>query len=180
MVRQYMNENSSSWNDRYNDRNYGGGDNGNGNRSDGFYGMPAPDPAKSLSMHAFLLGIAALVSSLLMTVFLPLVLGPVSIIFGVLSKGKGKKLSDMARRGIRLSVIALAADIVIVGVSFYSVFHDPEVHAAMNQMTESMYGYSLDDVLRQIDEQYGTNLEDLGKNTEDSTTDGGTQNGQII
>jgi hypothetical protein len=178
MIRQYTDD-SSGWNSGYNNRNYGG-DNGTENRGSGYYGMPAPDPAKSLSMHAFLLGIAALVSSLLMTVFLPLILGPVSIVFGVLSRGKGKKLSDIARRGIRLSIIAIAADIVIVGVSFYSVFHDPEVHAAMNQMTESMYGYTLDDVLKQIDEQYGTNLEDLGKSTEESTTDGGTQNGQII
>ena len=38
MIRQYTDD-SGGWNSGYNNRNYGGGDNGTENRSGGYYGI---------------------------------------------------------------------------------------------------------------------------------------------
>ncbi|MCI2048635.1 MAG: hypothetical protein LKJ76_02820 [Lachnospiraceae bacterium] len=135
-----------------------GGNGGNGSSGNGSGFPPAYDARLTLSTHSFILGIASVVSTVMMTVFIPMILAPISVIFAVFSKGRGTKMPDAARRGLRLAVASLILNACIICFSLYSVVADPQTRSAADKMSESLYGVSLEDTFRSIDSALGTHL----------------------
>ena len=64
---------------------------------------------------ALVIGILSLV--LLCTVFVPMVIGPLGIIFGLLSKKENKKTGTTAKIGIGLSTGGFCASLIIIGMA---------------------------------------------------------------
>ncbi|MDO4285575.1 MAG: hypothetical protein Q4C60_09625 [Eubacteriales bacterium] len=132
-----------------------------------FFTSPSHESRHNMAMLAFVFGVAAIGCNFFLPVILPMFLGSLSIIFAILSKGKERKMEDAARRGVFCSLLGL----VISAVLFVTVLiptmirqlSDPAFRATMNQMSESLYGISYDEVLREFDAQFGTNLESLDK-----------------
>lgn len=90
-----------------------------------------------------------------------------AIILAVLSKGGERRLSRLARRGVICAVIGLVTTVYltvqVLIPSAIAQLKDPNYRMFMNQISESLYGTSFDDMLHQIDEVLGTDLENLDK-----------------
>jgi hypothetical protein len=124
-----------------------------------------------------MLGIAAIASTCFMTVVLPCILAPISIVLAVLSKGRRKHVRGAARHAVILSTVSLLLNAILIGTSVSSLFRSPETRGAINQVTEQMYGTTVEQMIGQIDQNLGTNLSSLLRGDSsrysgaDSTTD---------
>lgn len=153
--------------DYYNDSNNSGYNrstwpysSGNGSSSPQEPG-PSTEAEQNLGVVSFMLGIASIAATCFMTVFLPLILAPISIVIGILSKGHRRRTAGPAKRGITLSVIALVLNFILIGSSTASLFNSPETRGAVNQVTEQLYGTTIEDMIGQLDRDLGTNLSSL-------------------
>lgn len=107
-------------------------------------------PSNGLVTAAFALGIAAIVSAVMMTVYFPFILGGISIVLALLSKGYEKKMAGPAKIGIVCSIVGLILDLFIVGGSTYFVFTNEAAYNQFNSMYESIYGESFSDMYKEI------------------------------
>lgn len=115
------------------------------------YYAPAPKaPASGLRTASFILGIAAIVSTVMMTVYFPFIFGGLSIVLALLSKGYEQKMSSQAKTGVICSLIGLVLNCLIVGGSLYTVFSNEEVFEQFDQMYEQIYGESFSDMYEEI------------------------------
>lgn len=71
--------------------------------------------------------------------------GALSILFAVLSKRKGERLSGMCIAGIVTSAIGILLGILAAAYSIYLVFYDPTFRAQIDIMMQQMYGVSLEE-----------------------------------
>lgn len=114
---------------------------------------------------ALILGVSALFS--LFTVYLPLILGSLAILFALLSKGYGKKMVITAKIGFISAItgLSLILSILVVGItSLYLLFAtctddqllhygsqlDQAVEMQLGQSTEEMFGTSYEDMIGQL------------------------------
>ncbi len=81
-----------------------------------------------------------------------------------------------------ISVCALVINFSILVNSFVTLFHSPEMRATVNQVTEQMYGITVEDTIREIDKMYGTNLESLlrGDSSQYYNPDGNENSGSEV
>ncbi len=134
--------------------------NNTNNQNHNPYGSPFPNqpqyvpsqksPADGLISAAMILGISAIVSAFMMTVYFPFVLGSISIILALLSKGHGNKLADKARTGIICSTVAIVLNIFIVVGSLYTVFSSKENFQQFDYLYEQIYGESFSDMYEEL------------------------------
>lgn len=110
---------------------------------------PQPEPNLFIKM-AGSLGVVAIVSAVFCTVYLPIVLGGLSIILALLSKGDLPTMHKKAKRGVILSIIAIVLNCGIIASSFYLVFTSSEYREQLNIMSEELYGQTFDESLEQI------------------------------
>ena len=113
---------------------------------------------------ALILGVSALFS--LFTVYLPLILGSLAILFALLSKGYGKKMAATAKIGFISAItgLSLILSILAVGItSLYLLFAtstddqlhygsqiDQAIEMQLGQSTEEMFGTSYEDMMEQL------------------------------
>jgi len=105
------------------------------------------EPNQKLYIACFVLGILTIVTAIMMTVYIPFVLGGVGIILGILSKGQLLHLPKQAEIGISAAIVGLVLNIVIMVSSFYTVFTNPEAYSQFNSTFEQVYGESFEDAL---------------------------------
>ncbi len=122
-------------------------------------GAPLPTRPPRIRPNAFakaslILGIIAVVSVFTFTVYPAMILGSLSIILALLSKGALKKMHENARIGVITGIIALGINLFLIIGSCYVVFTIPEYREQFDEMYENMYGESFDDTLERI--QNGT------------------------
>ena len=131
-----------------------------------FYQQPYQQPYRPTSKFAIvsmILGICSLV--LLCTVFGPIILGALGIIFAILSKRRGQKMESPAMTGVITSSIGLGLSLLFCVISVVSAVHmmKPENRDMLNQMYEETLGMTYDeyieklygeDMLEQLDEFY--------------------------
>ncbi len=126
------------------------------------YSAPSPaDPGKSLAMTASFIGVASIAMSFFMPIGIPLILAVISIVLSILSQGKNTTVPEYSKRSLRLGIIGLVLHLSVLGaISYtsYKMITDQSMRSTANQVMQQMYGYSLDDVLRTLDEEYGTSL----------------------
>jgi hypothetical protein len=170
------NNGSGNWNG-----NSGWDNNGSGNWND--YPSYTPyNASQNLAQASFVLSIAALATTFFMTFFLPMILAPISIVLAIISKGKKKHVRDRAKAAVFISVCALVINFSILVNSFVTLFRSPEMRATVNQVTEQMYGITVEDTIREIDRMYGTNLESLlrGDSSQYYNPDGNENSGSEV
>ena len=131
-----------------------------------FYEQPYQQthkPTSKFALVSMILGICSLV--LLCTVFFPIILGGLGLIFAILSKRKDKKMETAAMTGVITSSIGLGLSLIFCIISVISAIHmlKPENRDMLNQMYEDTLGITYDeyieglygeDILKQLDEFY--------------------------
>lgn len=114
---------------------------------------------------ALVCGVLTIVTTVLVTVYLPFVFGGLSIIFACLSRvGDTAKLAKQAKTGILCAVIGLVMNTSLIVGSISLVFNHPEYRQQLNELCEEMYGDSFDNMFNQMMEQYGISLPEEGEN----------------
>lgn len=100
---------------------------------------------ESLAKAAQILGICAMVTAIMMTVFLPLALGAGALVLAFLSRSD-KNFSHEAKSGLTWGTTAIVTNLVMVLACVYMLIFDPQLHAQMNITCEQMYGQTFDNM----------------------------------
>ena len=114
------------------------------------YTPPRKTPADGMITASVVLGVAAIVSAFMMTVYFPFILGGISIILALLSKGQEQKMASKARMGIICSIVGLVLNVIIVVGSVCFVFANKEAYQQFDQMYEYIYGESFSDTYEKL------------------------------
>ena len=130
------------------------------------YGSPRPEtapwqPSSSLDTTAMTLGFVAIIGSFFMPVVIPMVAGSISIILAILSKGASMKFSPAAKRGFTLSLVAIIGTFVMMFALMFTtirMMRDPSYRDQFNQVSQQMYGYTMDEMLENT---FGYSMEGL-------------------
>ena len=114
------------------------------------------NPGLTMATAALFLGIGALFT--ILTVFLPLLLGGLAILFAILSKGYGKKMLTQAKVGLACGLGGLLSVVTIFTASYAVLFSNPDMLVEIGQQydeaCEDMYGQSAEDM-------FGISFEDM-------------------
>ncbi len=107
------------------------------------------NPGLTMASVSLFLGIGTFFTSL--TVFLPLILGCLAIVFALLSKGYGKKMLTQAKVGLCCGIAGISFMTLLMVSSFAMLFSNPDILVEIGQQYdtayEEMYGRSLEDEL---------------------------------
>lgn len=117
---------------------------------------PKKSPFASASMF---LGIFAMLS--LGTIFLPLPLAALGILFACLAHRKGQKHEIPGLVGLIASLVAIVISISVIVTSVAMIptlIKDPKYRDQMDMVAEQIYGESFDDM---IEDLYGIDIDDL-------------------
>ena len=113
-----------------------------------------------------ILGLLSIGSCFIFPVILPFIFASVAIMLAIISRGKLDKFHPIAKRGVTLACIGIAINLVItasVAATSYRILTDRQMRSQANELMERMYGYPMDDLLRQLDDIYGTNLTEMAE-----------------
>lgn len=95
---------------------------------------------------AGILGIASIVTAVMGLASIPVMLGGVAIILALLSRGKGQ-MSPKAVRGLSYGVVGVTISIALIGYVVYLFCNNSLYRQLINNQCESMYGYTLNEVI---------------------------------
>lgn len=100
---------------------------------------------------AMILGIIAVVTAAVMTIYPPFIFGSLAILFAILSRGKAPKLMTQAKAGIICAVAGIAVNISIIVFSFVFIFSNPdllrETAVIYDEMCEQLYGMPSEEII---------------------------------
>lgn len=125
------------------------------------YGPPLrPAPVRhkgeSMATASMILGIISLASLLFLKLSIPFILGGVSIILAILSRGGAKKLPGRAKAGLTCSIIALVLDILFfifaIWLTFFLPNQSPGFREELNKACEEQYGVSYDELMEELED----------------------------
>ena len=114
------------------------------------YTPPQKSPADGMITAAMILGVTSIVSAFMMTVYFPFILGGISIIMALLSKGHEQKMVSKAKMGIVCSIVGIVLNIIIVIGSVYIVFSSEATFQQFDRLYESIYGESFSDTYEEL------------------------------
>ena len=123
---------------------------------------PEPALGRQLGKIAAVLGVLALFSIFLLPIIAPLILGSIAVVLAVISKGKEKEYTKGARRALVTGIIAIVMNVVLLVSSLlglYLIMTNSQIRAQANSLAEQVYGYSFDDMIQQIMENYGIDMQ---------------------
>lgn len=130
-----------------------------------YYGQNNYDEEFSAKQHLISwtigLGAFSLVSTMLMTVFLPLITAPLAILFGIFSKGKDRKMDRRAKHGVTAAIIAICINLGLVAFSVSSLFTNTAVQQQMDRLMQQMYGVSLQEFFDELEQSTGIAMPDV-------------------
>lgn len=109
--------------------------------------QPVRQKENSMATAAMVVGIVGAASVIFLPFYLPCILGGISIVLALLSKGSAARLSTYAKTGMIVSLCSFALNAVLLGFSFYLFFAVPEYQEEFNRIYEQMYGESFDDAM---------------------------------
>ncbi len=120
--------------------------------------MPAPvrHKGEGMAVASMILGIISLVSLLFLQVTIPFLLGGVSIILAILSRGGEKKLPGKATAGIICSSSALVLAVLFCIFAIWAAFvlpnRSPEFRKELNKACEQQYGVTYDELIEELED----------------------------
>ena len=107
-------------------------------------------PANAFARASLTIGVIALISVFTFTIFPAVILGSLALILALLSRGAELNFHKTARDGILMSVLALVANVVLVGGTCFLILGDTPYHEELNATYEEMFGMSYDEILEGI------------------------------
>ncbi len=116
---------------------------------------PQYKPTDKFALVSMIMGICSLAT--FCTIFLPLVLGALGIIFAILSKRRGKKMESSAVTGVITSALGLGVALVFCIISIGSAFVmlQPENRDQLNELYENSFGMTYEEY---VEEFYGEEM----------------------
>lgn len=115
-----------------------------------------PEQKNPFALAAMILGLCSFM--FLCTIFLPLPLGALSILFVILSRRHGKRLQSPAVTGLVTSIASMALSLVVIIMAIVSGFTmlKPENRDKLNEQYQQMYGVDFDEYMEDyMKEFYG-------------------------
>lgn len=94
-------------------------------------------------------GIAAIVSTFLMPVYLPFILGGLAIVLAIISRGKFEIDSD-GWVGITTGIIAIVVNIAMVGLAVFIFIKSQYVRDMINAQYMQMYGITFNSMIEEM------------------------------
>ena len=79
-----------------------------------------------------------------------IILGGIAIVFAILSKGTASKFLPQAKKGIIYGSIGIVLGYGIIVSNVHSIMTNPSYREQLNRMSETYYGESFDDMLKEI------------------------------
>lgn len=116
------------------------------------YPVRPAESGSSLANAAMILGIIALICCFTFTVYPAFVLGSIAILLALLSKGRRPALFPKAKTGIICATIGLVLNTILVTSAMVMVFTDNDLRQEMNEIMETQYGMSFDEMINEITE----------------------------
>ncbi len=113
-----------------------------------YYQPVRQSPADGLMTASMALGIAAILTAVMATVYFPFILGGISIILALLSKGYDEKMASRSKIGVACAIVGLVLNVFIVSISIHKVFTDESTFYQFDRIYEQMYGESFRDMYR--------------------------------
>ena len=117
-------------------------------------GTPIPHtpvvPANAFAKASFTIGGIALVSVFTFTIFPAIILGALSLILALLSRGAELTFHKTAKNGILMSVMAMVVNVILVGGTCFLILGDTPYHDQINETYEEMFGISYDELLEGV------------------------------
>lgn len=117
--------------------------------------------SKNLAITATALGIAAIVTTFVMPIIVPGVLGALSIILAIISSGREPRMPRMSKIALGCGITSVVVYIAFIGVIITLVFNmltNPTVRAQANDIMLQMYGYSLDELIEEVTGEFDQSL----------------------
>ena len=105
-------------------------------------------PPNSFAKASVILGGIALASVFTFTVFPAVILGSLSLVLALLSRGKELSFHPSAKSATILASIALIANVALIGGTVYTIFGDSPMHDELNATYEEMFGMTYDEILQ--------------------------------
>ncbi len=150
---QNNNNQGNGWNQNNSGYNQNNGRDPNNNSYNNYNGYNKyQQPGAAFISASYILGILAIVTTFLCTVYLPYIFGSLSIIFALLSKGNAKQTAQRAAAGMRCAIIGIIMNTALIVTCFTLVFTNPKIHQELNTMTKQVYGRSFDEIMQDIEE----------------------------
>jgi hypothetical protein len=119
----------------------------------GYYDQPIHPTGQSMATAAMVAGIICIAT--FWTVYLPIVIGGLGMVFAFLSKGFEKKLSNNAKVGFIFSAIGFSACTIFLAVGIFYLLNNPERFVELGQQLDTMgagmeLGFSYEESVKQI------------------------------
>lgn len=121
------------------------------------YVPPYKYPGSGMANAAMILGIGAILTALMMTVYFPFILGSIAIVLALLSKGRAAKMAKTAKAGIACAMSGLTLNIIIIASTMFYLFSSPELLLETMRQSDVMYE-NINGV--STEETFGESLED--------------------
>ena len=142
-----MYDNNPYNNNPYNNNPYS---NGNPYETPNAGRYPSGVSGDRLASAAMITGILALATFISMTIYPPFVFGSIAIVLALLSRGRVTKMNGKAKAGIICATIGLIANCALCGTSFYMLYTNPQIMNQVNEIFETQYGLSYEEMLKMI------------------------------
>lgn len=107
-------------------------------------------PPNSFARASVILGGIALASVFTFTVFPAIILGSLSLVLALLSRGKELTFHPSAKSAVILASIALIGNVALVGGTVYTILGDSPMHDELNATYEEMFGMTYDEILQGV------------------------------
>lgn len=124
--------------------------------------VPLRHKGESMATVSMVLGIISLLSLFLLRLTIPFLLGGISIILAILSRGGAKKLLSKAKAGITCSVISLTLDISLFAFAIWFIVSLPSFPQSFqdefNKACEQQYGVSYDELMEDIQDMWENDM----------------------
>jgi len=108
------------------------------------------EPPNNFARLSMIIGGIALISVFTFTIIPDIILGSLSLILALLSRGKELTFHPSAKSAAILASVALACNVALVGGSVYMVFGDNTLHDQINATYEEMFGMTYDEILEGV------------------------------
>ncbi len=117
-----------------------------------FYGQPAPcrPNGSKLAAAAMVTGILAVVLCATFTFYPTFILGGISIVLALLSKGRSRKTGTTARIGIICASIGLVFNCFMLAAGIRMLYTHPEIMEQADQIIEEQYGMTYEELINAI------------------------------
>ena len=119
------------------------------------------NPRVTLATTASVLALISV--ALLLSVYFAIIVGGIALVLAWLSRGSDGKFLPQAKRALVFGSIGVIGGYFLMVQAFVSVFTDPETRALVNQYSQAISGESMDDMIKEIEQNLGVNFGDLSQ-----------------